>query len=407
MKTFLFGLTLLVLFVGAGCKPSTDTSREWYVVVLSLDGFRWDYPDLTDTPTLDSIARAGVRAEGFIPVFPTKTFPNHYSMATGLYPDHHGIVGNTFFDPESSLIFRIGDSITRNQPGFYGGEPVWITASKAGLITATFFWVGSEIPIHGQHPTYWKKYDHSISFGQRIDTVIYWLNLPKEVRPKLIMCYLDEPDMTGHQSGSTAPETMKMVQYLDSLIGVLCRKINQLPHAHLVNLLIVSDHGMTDISEDQSLFLDELIPPHWTDVIAGENPNFTIRARKGYLDSIQETLASVPQIKVWRNPHLPQALRYGKNPRTLDLTLVAIPGWSLYKTRTTHRSYLKATHGYEPSFRDMHAIFYASGPAFKKNHIHPPFENVNLYFLITHLLNIPPAPNDGNFDSFREMLVLP
>ncbi|HPE58562.1 MAG TPA: ectonucleotide pyrophosphatase/phosphodiesterase, partial [Bacteroidales bacterium] len=171
MKHRIVLLLILAVILGS----CSGTSKETYLVVLSVDGFRWDYPEKSKTPVLDSIARVGTKAQGIIPVFPSKTFPNHYTMATGLYPDHHGLVNNTFLDPETGDIYCIRDSSTRNNPYFYGGEPIWVTASKAGMKTASFFWVGSELPIKGVQPDYWKPYDEDIPFADRIDTVIYWL----------------------------------------------------------------------------------------------------------------------------------------------------------------------------------------------------------------------------------------
>lgn len=182
-KVIFFLAALLLL--QTSCKQSRTTNDARYLIVLSMDGFRKDYTEKSNTPNLDSIALIGVRAEGILPAFPSKTFPNHYTMATGLYPDHHGIVNNSFMDPATGLAYKMKDSAARLNPYFYGGEPIWVTASKAGLKTASFYWVGSELPIKDIQPDYWKKYDESVSFEDRIDTLIYWLKLPKKIAPNL------------------------------------------------------------------------------------------------------------------------------------------------------------------------------------------------------------------------------
>lgn len=401
-KLILIAFTLSVLLIS--CKNAVQKDEETYLVVLSMDGFRWDYPDKTATPTLDSIARVGVKAEGFIPAFPSKTFPNHYTMATGLYPDHHGLVNNTFFDPETETIYRMGDSSTRNNPHYYGGEPIWVTAAKAGMKTASFYWVGSELPIQGIQPDYWKLYDTDFPFEQRIDTVIYWLNLPEEKRPHLIMWYMHEPDAIGHRHGPDQQPTFDVVTNIDSLVGVFCRKINTLPHASRINMIFTSDHGMAEISEDKVIDLYEIIPEEWVEHVIGGNPNYNILAKAGFVDSVYNLLQTVENIKSWKNPEIPASLHYGNNPRTLDITVAADINWSIHWKKRSKYVNSGGTHGYDPSNHEMHAIFYASGPSFKKNWKHPAFENVNLYVLMSELLGLQPAPNDGKLENIKDML---
>jgi predicted AlkP superfamily pyrophosphatase or phosphodiesterase len=402
MKKILFLLlTLSILFVSCNQTGKDETN---YLVVLSMDGFRWDYPDKTPTPNLDSIAKIGVKAEAIIPAFPSKTFPNHYTMATGLFPDNHGLVNNTFYDEETDAIYRISDSATRNNPYYYGGEPIWVTAAKAGMKTASFFWVGSEIPIKGVQPDYWKSYDGSFPYEQRVDTIIYWLSLPEAQRPQLIMWYFDEPDAIGHRYGPDHAQTLAEVTYIDSLVGVFCKKVNALPHAGRINLIFTSDHGMTEISEEMVVNLDEFIPEAWVERVVGGNPNFNIAAADGYVDSVYHLLQRVKNIQAWKNGGVPERLHYGNHSRTLDLTVVADPGWSIHWKRNPGYSNSGGTHGYDPAFGDMHAVFYATGPSFKQNWVHPSFENVNLYVLMSELLGLQPASNDGNIEHVKGML---
>ncbi len=206
------------------------------------------------------MAKEGVKAVSLIPSFPSKTFPNHYTIATGLYPAHHGLVNNSFYDPASGESYVIGKKEARYNPYFYGGEPIWITAQKQGLRTASFYWVGSDVAIQDTHPDYWKTYDGSIPFNQRMDTIIKWLNLPKIQRPRLIMAYYQEPDGFGHEYGPDDARTLNKVHELDSLTGIFYNYIKALPNADCINFIVVSDHGMGNIASERNIVLSDLIP---------------------------------------------------------------------------------------------------------------------------------------------------
>ena len=262
-------LLLGVIFSGCSANPYVHkVPQKQYVVMLSLDGCRYDYPQLADMPNLESIARRGVKLESLQPSFPSKTFPNHYSMATGLYPDHHGIVQNSFYDPQMDAYYKIRDRQAVENGDFYGGEPIWVTAEKQGLRTASFYWVGSEAPVQGIHPTRWKVYDHHFPYAARVDTVIAWLKLPEKERPRLITWYYPEPDGVGHRFGPESPQVQAKVEYLDSLIGDFLGKLAQLPIADQVNVIVTSDHGMSRISGDKAIYFDDYLQPAWLDTDA-------------------------------------------------------------------------------------------------------------------------------------------
>jgi predicted AlkP superfamily pyrophosphatase or phosphodiesterase len=373
-----------------------------YVVMLSMDGFRWDFPDRWPTPNLDRIAAAGVKASSLQPSFPSKTFPNHYTIATGLYPDHHGIVDNSFYDPASGKHFSISDRQSLTDPMFYGGEPIWVTAEKNGIISATFFWVGSEAPIEGIRPTYWKKYNHDVSFRQRIDTVIYWLNLPEEKRPHLILWYMEQPDGIEHDEGPDSDGTRSMVMHLDSLMGVFLDKIESLPIAGQVNIIITSDHGMGSISPDRCTNLKQYIDYRWFNEIEGHSPNLTLKVKNEFADTAWKALSVIPHLTAWKHGEVPDTLHYGRNPRTLDFIVVADSAWQFTMTGKVTRSL--GAHGYNPYNKDMHAIFYAKGPAFKAGYKQQTFENTDIYPLICKILNIPPVAVDGRLEKVSGML---
>jgi predicted AlkP superfamily pyrophosphatase or phosphodiesterase len=393
---------LITFFLFALCSSPYAQSPQPYVIMLSMDGFRWDYPEKCPTPNLDRIASLGVKAKSLQPAFPSKTFANHYTMATGLYPDHHGIVENSFYDPETGRHYAISDRKAVEDPYFYGGEPIWVTAEKNNIKAASFFWVGSEAAIKGIQPSYWKVYEHDFPFHQRIDTVIAWLNLPEEKRPHLITWYMDEPDGIGHGEGPSGEETFKMVTYLDSLVGVFLDKIEALPIASQVNIIVTSDHGMGPTSPDRCIKLKEHIDYQWFEEMEGYTPNLTLKVKDEFADTAWKALSSIPHVTVWKHGEVPDSLHYGTNPRTLDFILVADSAWQFTLTDKIPRS--SGAHGYNPYNTDMHAIFYAKGPAFKSGYLHPTFENINLYPLICQILGIKPAPVDGHIRNVKGML---
>ncbi|MCF8331965.1 MAG: ectonucleotide pyrophosphatase/phosphodiesterase [Bacteroidales bacterium] len=402
---FLLTIGLLISIYSCRNNSSENNSasnNQEYVIMLSLDGFRWDYPDNVSTPNLDRIASMGVKAKSLKPAFPTKTFPNHYSMATGLYPDHHGLVQNSFYDPELELHYSMTDSTSRNNPDFYDGEPIWETAEKNGLTAATFFWVGSDVMGAKNLATYWKSYNKNISFAARIDSVISWLNLPPQKRPELIMWYMHEPDATAHYSGPHSSAADSVVMALDSMLGVFMTKIEELPFHDKINIIVTSDHGMGNISNNRKIDLSEHLDSTGLIAIEGHNPNFLLKIKDQYLDTAYKALSEVDHIKVWKHGEVPKRLNYGHNPRTLDLIVLADSAWSV--TYGPKKIKYAATHGFDNNNKDMQAIFYAYGPAFRKNYIAEPFENIDLYSLISEILDIKPAETDGKLSRVKPML---
>ncbi len=394
-------LSTLILLSACQTPNINEQNDEKYLIVLSMDGFRWDYPDRAKTPNLDYIALHGVRGK-VQPSFPTKTFPNHYTMATGLYPDHHGIVANEFWDDSLKQFYRISDRKSVKNPAFYQGEPIWVSAEKQGVKSATLFWVGSETPIEGIYASYWKNYRHNMPFKDRIDTVIAWLQLPANKRPHLIMWYLHEPDASGHHTGPQSKQTLKKIEYLDSLIGVFLQKLQNTKVASKVDFVITSDHGMGSISPGKSIFLEDYIDSNDVAIITGANPVYNIKVKKGKLEKVYQKL-QIPHLKCWKSGSLPKRLHYGNNPRDLDLVLVADSAWSIYKNRESQIS-ARGTHGYDNANSDMFAIFYAIGPSFKQNYQQELFSNTDLYSLFAHILNIKLAKTDGDFSKVKEML---
>jgi predicted AlkP superfamily pyrophosphatase or phosphodiesterase len=394
---------LAVIILLAGFKSDRRKPFKNYVVVVSLDAFRWDYSRLYNTPNLDRIAAEGVKSDRMISSFPTNTFPNHYSIATGLYPDHHGLINNSFQAPDLGLFFRIGDRNAVENPAFYGGEPMWATAGKQGIRSASFFWVGSETKVGGMQPSYWKKYDESVAFGERIDTVIKWLGYPQEKRPELVNLYFDEPDATSHDFGPVSNETKIVVERLDSLIGVLRTKLYALPWGDKINLIILSDHGMSQVSPARYVNIKSVAPARMFASIVGGNPVYLVTPAVGKSDSLLTLLNRVTGMKAWKKSELPARWHYGTNSRIPEIVVVADSSWSI-GTRPDGSGIHGGAHGYDNANSDMYSIFYAAGPDFKKNYRFNQLNNVDVYNLVCKILKLAPAKNDGDPSHIKGML---
>jgi len=392
-RYFFAAIFAAILFSScSNLKPERDKP---YVVVVSLDAFRWDYDSIHGTPVLDDIARKGVMAERLIPSFPTKTFPNHYTIATGLYPDHHGLVNNSFYAPDLDLVYRIGDRAMVANGDFYGGEPMWVTARKQGMKSASFYWVGSEAPVKGLQPDYWKVFDEEVPFGNRVDTVLKWLSLPKNSRPHLIMLYFEEPDAVSHSYGPLSPETGVVVRSLDSLLGVLRTGITRLPHAGNINLIVLSDHGMTEVDDSRYNYIFDTLPQAMVKRIYGGSPVWTVEPFEGKRDSVLLLLNAQGGMKAYARENLPAHLHYGTHPRIPEIVLIAEPGWTA-GLRDQPGRYSKGDHGYDWKCSDMHSVFYAEGPAFRKGFSVDTLYNVDIYNIVTGIIGLVPAPNDGD-----------
>ncbi len=391
-------IILLSLIFLSSCTKYPEN----YTVVVSLDAFRWDYPDEIDTPGLDEIAADGIRCV-MEPSYPASTFPNHYTIATGLVPDHNGIVNGSFWNPDTQKIFSMGDSLTRYNPDYYLGEPIWVTAEKAGVKTATIYWVGSDVPIKGVLPSYyypWWEKPH-LTFEQRANEVVKLLSLPPKERPRLVMLYFDEPDETSHKYGPFALQTQNVIHRLDSIVGNMYRQLRALPYGDKINVIVTADHGMTEISNERFIDWDDYLKPSWYERIIGTNPT-NIYAKENCIDSIIVGLNGVDHISVWRHDQVPEVLNYGTSNRCGDVIVAPDLGWQF---AASARSVVGA-HGYSPLEKDMQVIFIASGPGFYKGDISKElsFQNVDIYPMLAYLLSIQPAHTDGSINNLLNVI---
>ena len=391
--------------------PGTGASPGPIVLLISFDGYRWDYPELHGAPALLALAREGVRAAELVPSFPSKTYPNHYTLVTGLRPEHHGIVANSMWDPEWKAAFSLADRSAVEDGRWWEGEPIWATAERRGLVTASSFWPGSEAAIGGIRPTYWGRYDATVPDEKRVDDVLAWLDLPAEKRPRLITLYFDEPDGGGHSGGPASPAAAAAVAHVDAMLariraGVAARGLDK-----AVDWIVVSDHGMTPADAEKSIVLADFVD--LAGVAIDDLSVFgLLRPRPGTEDAIVRALTGAhPHLHAARKGAMPERLHYRAHRRIPEIVVWADPGWTIYATRAARAEALarpdfaRGAHGYDPAERDMHGIFVAAGPDFKKGITTPPLDNVDVYPLLARLLGVPAAPNDGNPATTAGMLV--
>lgn len=390
---------ILTLILTITALLSASSKNDQVTVIISLDGFRWDYTQWYDTPFLDRMAQEGVEA-ALIPSYPSKTFPNHYTLATGLYPDHHGIIGNKFINRATGKKFSLSNREVKHDARYYGGEPIWLTAQRQGLRTAVFYWPGSDVAVQGKYPDKYFNYDQEprLTFGQRIDGILKQLRRPEAKRPQLIMAYFEQPDHNGHVYGPQAKQTRIAVMEIDKLISNLYERIQKLPISDNVNFIVVSDHGMTLTMPEKHIDARQYLKKEWYYDIEGDAPA-NVYAREGCADSICQALQGVDHIRVWHRTEVPYYLHYGTNENVGDVVIDTELGWLFSDKKAEYGG----THGYDPSYNDMHALFRAVGPAFKHISL-PHFPNVDVYPLLCHLLGIEPAPNDGSLNIVKRML---
>lgn len=405
LTIFIFLICALGVF---GQKPVEDLKPT--VILISLDGFRYDYLEKFQPPALNKLAKNGVRAKWMIPSFPTKTFPNHYTIATGLYPANHGIVENSVYD--FGTVFSMSKRKEVQNPRWWGGEPIWVTAEKQGQIAASYFFVGTEAKIVGVQPTFWRAYNGTVPAEMRVDKVLGWLDLPQKERPTMITLYFSDVDDAGHAFSPDAEETKYAVwnvdRYVERLMkGLEARRIDQ-----NVNVIIVSDHGMAPVFLKQTTFLDDYFDFKLAEKILWTNEIVQIFPKEGKTDEIFSKINALKNTTCWKKADIPARLNYRQGKRVAPIICTSDEGWittsrERYKDWTADLEDLdepRGAHGYDNRYQSMQATFIAHGAAFKNGFVAEPFENVQVYNLMCQILGLKPAKNDGNLDTVRGML---
>ncbi|WCT10655.1 ectonucleotide pyrophosphatase/phosphodiesterase [Mucilaginibacter jinjuensis] len=371
----------------SGRNNSAAQQKKPYVILISADGFRYDYAEKYHAENLLRMSSQGVRAVAMLPSFPSVTFPNHYTLVTGLYPSHHGLVGNSFYDPAKNASYSMGDKAKVRDSSWYGGTPLWVLAEQQHMLAASLFWVGSEAAIKGVRPTYYYNYNEDIPMARRIQIVKDWLSLPEEKRPHLITFYLSEPDHSGHRYGPETPETAQAVRMVDSVINKLSEAVatTGLP----VNFIFVSDHGMTVVDREHPLATPTAIDPEKF-IIPSSGTMIDLHAKNqaDIMPVYEQLKKDEKDYHVYLKTNMPAYLHYSAKDDRMNRMgdIFVIPTWpKVFSNRKPGAGY----HGFDPKLvKDMPATFFAWGPKIKNNLTVPVFENVEVYPFITDLLRL-------------------
>lgn len=382
--------------------PSTHAApagqRAPVTILVSIDGFRPDYLDRGDTPVLSRLAAEGARGS-MQPSFPTKTFPNHYAIATGLHPDRNGIVGNRMEDPR-----RPGETFTMaNVDPFWWdqAEPLWVTAEKADIRSATMFWPGSNAPVHGTYPSDWQQFAQALPEANRVQAIIDWLRRPADTRPAFLTLYFDTVDTAGHRFGPDSPEVRAAMRGVDTRIGELMAGLATLGQP--ANLIVTADHGMIAVDASRTIDLYSVVPQSAVQVVE-DGPYAAFNAVPGQEAQVRAAIARpAPHMQCWEKGKLPERLAYGRNPRVPAFICIAESGWMIL-SRPPQHPIRGGAHGYDNADPLMRAGLVAHGPAFRAGQT-VDGRNVDVYALVRQLIGLPPASGvDGRIAPFATAL---
>ncbi|MEO7200143.1 MAG: ectonucleotide pyrophosphatase/phosphodiesterase [Dokdonella sp.] len=408
MKNPLRSVALLCLLLVASCgsQPSrlAKSPVQPLLILVSVDGMHPDYLQRGLTPTLQDLADRGVRAESMRPSFPTLTFPNHYTLVTGLRPDRNGIVNNTMEDariPDQRFSLSNREAVM-DARWWDQAVPLWTSLRRSGQQAATMFWPGSEAPIHGHHPDYWHPFDAKMSTDARVDSVLGWLDLPAAKRPRLMTLYFEGVDSAGHRYGPDSEQVNTELKVVDAAIARLLEGLDKRSLRESVNLVIVSDHGMAATSPERVVYMDDLLPADAARVVV-YGVLTAIEPKAGHSQQIEAILLTEhDNMRCWRKSEVPARLHYGSNPRIPSLLCLANDGWTIsshdYVDKAVANSrFSLGQHGYDNEDPSMRALFIAYGPSFRRGLVVPEFDNVDVYPLLARLLAIPEEANDGDY----------
>jgi len=408
----IFSLLLAGLLVAgapalAATTPEQDYSgservepRDPVTILISIDGFRPDYLDRGITPNLSALASSGIHGP-MRPSFPSKTFPNHWTLVTGKTPDHHGIVGNVMEDAaRPGEIFKMA---TQDPFWWNQAEPIWISAEKQGIRTATMFWPGSEVEFDGVRPADWWPFNQKLSNDRRINAVVDWMRRPADIRPRLVTLYFDTVDTAGHYFGPAPGEKLHAaISEVDGEIGRLKQQLDSLGQP--VNFVIASDHGMTETSPQRIIPLDKILPRNQYHLV--EDGNYVgLEPLEGRIDALRAAFVRPHEhMECWAREDIPAHLAFGRNPRVPSILCLPETGWVAYQDVPEWMTGIGGGHGYDHRHPDMMAFFLASGPAITAGGQLPLFDNVNLYSLVARLAGVNPESGDGSLAPFESML---
>lgn len=370
-------------------EQTAQTTRPDLVILVSIDGFSPDYLGKGQTPVLDGLVAGGAFGP-MRPSFPSVTFPNHYTLVTGLHPDHHGVVGNRFTDAQLGAF-----TMSSKESGFWDqGEPIWVTAEKASVRTGTMFWPGSEVEIQGVRPSQWAPFDQGMPGDARVDRLLSWLDLPVAQRPKLETLYFDIVDTAGHRNGPDAPETRAAAASVDTSMGRLIEGLKARGLYDRTMVVVVSDHGMAATSPERVVWIDDIIDPAALKIGYG-GAVLTADPAPGREAVVQQKLVGRhPHMECWNKADVPARLVYGSNPRVAQIVCLVETGW-LTATRDRPVTRAGGAHGYDNHAPEMAAIFIAHGPGVVAGRRLVDLDSVDVHPFLARVLGIAAPAGDG------------
>ncbi|MGV3578506.1 alkaline phosphatase family protein [Brevundimonas sp.] len=387
----LFGSATAVLAQDTADRNSVDPMRP-VTILVSIDGFRPDYLERGVTPTLSALAAEGATAS-MRPSFPSVTFPNHYTLVTGKHPDHHGIVGNSFNDPDLGRFTMA----SKESAWWDQAEPIWITAEKAGLLTGTMFWPGSETTIDGMRPFYFRPFDQSVTGEDRVSQVLAWLDSPGNLRPDLITLYFDTVDTAGHRHGPDGAETTAAVAAVDRHLAGLVQGLKDRDLYDQTTFVIVADHGMAATAPERVMYLDDLIEAEALQIAYAGSVVY-LEPAPGREAEVEAALVKQhPHGVCWRRAEIPARLVLGSNPRVSSIVCMADVGW-LFGTRAREVTRPGGAHGYDNDAPEMRALFIAKGPGILPGVVLTEMDSVDVQPLLGRLLGIQVPAGDGRVE---------
>ncbi|KHN76781.1 Ectonucleotide pyrophosphatase/phosphodiesterase family member 3 [Toxocara canis] len=393
------GLSISEALLEAKCdlRKCTRSFKSPPLVILSMDGFRASYLYQNITPAVERIMDCGVHSKYVLPSFPSKTFPNHYTIATGLYPAWSGIVDNGFYDPNVPENYF---KKSTHSPGWYLGEPIWNTVQKFGMKSAVYFWPGSEAPANGMMPNIYMPYNSTVPFTQRIDKVIEWLNLPDDERPSLIQVYVEQPDAAGHEGGPDSQIVRTAMVSMDGILNYFTEKLLEEGLMGCINLVIVSDHGMQYINSSRAVVMEELLPQPFNEALfTGAIAHISLLNNDTSVDGLIETMRCQhgKNYLTFKTKLVPARYHYSGSKRIGEVVIVGRAGALIYKTRAQADADMNwhGNHGFDNRIISMRTIFAAIGPDIAEKKEISEFQNVELYNLFADLLHVTAAPNNG------------
>ncbi|EHH53087.1 hypothetical protein EGM_13651 [Macaca fascicularis] len=394
---------LLVSFILAALSLLTTFSHQpdqQNVLLVSFDGFRWDYLYKVPTPHFHYVMKYGVHVKQVTNVFITKTYPNHYTLVTGLFAENHGIVANDMFDPIQNKSFSLDHMNIYDSKFWEEATPIWITNQRAGHTSGAAMWPGTDVEIHKCFPTHYMPYNESVSFEDRVAKIIEWFTSEEPINLGLL--YWEDPDDMGHHLGPDSPLMGPVISDIDNKLGYLIQMLKKAKLWDTLNLIITSDHGMTQCSEERLIELDQYLDKdHYT--LIDQSPVAAILPKEGKFDEVYEALTHAhPNLTVYKKEEIPERWHYKYNNRIQPIIAVADEGWHILQNKSN--DFLLGNHGYDNALAEMHPIFLAHGPAFRKNFSKEAMNSTDLYPLLCHLLNITAMPHNGSFWNVQDLL---